>query len=58
MAAPRMARRETPVNRYSLGPLVKVTRTVPLKGLPMTLRAQELYLELIGSIWFGLFGML
>ena len=50
MAAPRMARRETPVNRYSLDPLVKVTRTVPLKGSAMTLRAQELNLELIGSI--------
>ena len=58
MAAPRMARRETPVNRYSLDPLVKVTRTVPLKGLPVTLRAQELNLELIGSIGLGSFVVL
>jgi hypothetical protein len=58
MAAPRMARRETPVNRYSLDPLVKVTRTVPLIGLPMTLRAALLYLESMGSIglfvWYAL----
>ena len=65
MTAPRMARRETPVNRwetpvnrYSLDPLVKVTRTVPLKGLPVTLRAQALYLELIGSIGLGSFVVL
>ena len=46
------------MNRYSLDPLVKVTRTVPLKGLPVTLRAQELNLELIGSIGLGSFVVL
>ena len=58
MAAPRMARRETPVKRYSFDPLVKVTRTVPVIGLPMTLRAALLNFESMGSIglvvWYAL----
>ena len=31
--AARMARRETPPNRYTVAPLVKVTRTLPVMGL-------------------------
>jgi hypothetical protein len=55
MAADRMARRLTPSKVYSLGPLVKVTLTEPVKGLAITLRAALLNLELMGSIWFCLF---
>ena len=47
--ADRMARRDTPAKRYSRGPLVKVTRTLPVIGLAVTLRAQSLYLESMGK---------
>ena len=50
MTADRMARRETPVKRYSFDPLVKVTRTVPVIGLAVTLRAALLNLESMGSM--------
>jgi len=55
MTAPMISQRETPGKRYSVGPLTKVTRTVPVNGLPVTLRAAVLNLELIGRriIWLG-----